>query len=1209
MNVTVLIYAILHNYAGTYDGQTYDAGDKVHVIFNTSTQEFSVDLYDSTGALKGSPDDGPNLDAFRSYQLVTQEPFYSFCSGTTLNYVVDVPNAWPYAELQSTPNHYTCVIEAIVCDLEISSVVDLVAASSPTSNDGSLTVSATSTAGGSNVINNGAFETELAPSISIGSGNAWSWSGAFSGCAFNELPSSLSPTARLRIPYNTVGGVTYTFELSTRANDGGGGAGNYTDWKLYLTDGVDFSNVVTESNKPLGTSIFTITITPNADFPYIEITAESNNVNGQDREVLLLLIEKTSSNGGVKFSLTDFDYQTGGQTSGLFSSLYPGVYTIYARDANGCFDTFSVRVPVTNVYGVYYRLEFDDINNYAQHKIDILKRGFSGSVTEICGADVPIRISYNGSGEGKYSPLVGSSAVVGLMSESNQQFSELFLGDDRQFQVRYYRDNEIRWIGYIIPSMYEEPYIAPPYPVFFTATDGIGDLKNFDLLNDVDERYREDVSQMFLIKEVLNKLNLGIDIHSGVNLYETTMDQADSDDPLPQTYVNTDAYYGEEPQEEPLDCDTVLQAILKPYGARLFQAYGVWWIVRTQEMSGIQSSAYIILPSSWVNTFAATPLTASGDDFTAAITSGSNWGADQPLQIEIPSGATLEFDVIIEVTGTWTGSISFAFAINKEGGGGSETGIDSFNITANQGATTRTISILKTSAQLDECLQIFISGTSSGTANITITMPVGESIYIPPINFNYRIFDSDGVYQSNSNFEPAKDFSSGSDIDRAVPRDRAGLLMIIPGYGKISLTQELGLKNNLLKSGEFEEDDLVPTGIGSQMFFREWTIELNAEGLTYGLERVTNGDSRGAFYMDFLNASDNDYNLLKATLFEIEASPADKMKFSFQYLVRPSIQAEWVRFGFKLIATGGPSTTLYYNASAEFNTPITTPWQAGDVLNEIYADKYGEWVKLEFPMKAVEGATHVELRFYLQANNRADYTDINDLPNTLPFGTKRTVLRVINTGAHISYYTYTDTLEDEDLPNIVVPSGGGGAWKLDNTIQFTNDFSILNSILIDNAVIGYLPDGEDPDEQNILTYLNAEAIKTNYDENLFHGDLGDVSNGQNIYNNYLRLSDGTPTALWSGSKPILQVLIEDYTAQMKVPNYRIQSPIFYDIDITFLTIFEDQFDGGRKYIQNFLDCDVKNNTANVEMIELKDVTDDTNAAFSNAYSNAYDSEN
>src|SRR5689334_8480115 len=144
MDVTVLIYAIIDDYAGTYDGLTYDAGDKVHVIFDTGTEGITVDLYDSDGTLKGSPSSGPNLSAFRSYELITDEPFYRFCDGTTLKYINDTPAAWPYGELLEYANHFSCVVEAPVCDLEISSIVEITPASSPVSADGALIASATS---------------------------------------------------------------------------------------------------------------------------------------------------------------------------------------------------------------------------------------------------------------------------------------------------------------------------------------------------------------------------------------------------------------------------------------------------------------------------------------------------------------------------------------------------------------------------------------------------------------------------------------------------------------------------------------------------------------------------------------------------------------------------------------------------------------------------------------------------------------------------------------------------------------------------------------------------------------------------------------------------------------------------------------------------------------------------------------------------------
>lgn len=138
---------------------------------------------------------------------------------------------------------------------------------------------------------NGSFIATLDPSTSEGVGNAWAWTGAFSGSAINNLPASLAPTQRLRMPLPIKSGLNYKFELTVRNNDGGGGAGNFTDLKLYLTDGIDFSNVVVEPNLPLGVSIFEVELVATKNWPYVEITLEANNVAGQLREIVIHLVD------------------------------------------------------------------------------------------------------------------------------------------------------------------------------------------------------------------------------------------------------------------------------------------------------------------------------------------------------------------------------------------------------------------------------------------------------------------------------------------------------------------------------------------------------------------------------------------------------------------------------------------------------------------------------------------------------------------------------------------------------------------------------------------------------------------------------------------------------------------------------------------------------------------------------------------------------
>jgi hypothetical protein len=152
-------------------------------------------------------------------------------------------------------------------------------------------------------------------------------------------------------------------------------------------------------------------------------------------------VTATSSNGSYKFSLDpDFDYYTEGQTTGLFAGVYAGQYTITAKDEIGCVDTITLTVPVPDFYNPLYRLEYTDHNDLPT-RVDILERGYTGEVTEVCGDADPFILKYNGSGEiNKFTPIIPSEARLTIMSETNFQFRDLFSEDERKYQVRYYKD-------------------------------------------------------------------------------------------------------------------------------------------------------------------------------------------------------------------------------------------------------------------------------------------------------------------------------------------------------------------------------------------------------------------------------------------------------------------------------------------------------------------------------------------------------------------------------------------------------------------------------------------------------------------------------------------------------------------------------------------------------------------------------------------------
>lgn len=135
----------------------------------------------------------------------------------------------------------------------------------------------------------------------------------------------------------------------------------------------------------------------------------------------------------------------------------------------------------------------------------------------------------------------------------------------------------------------------------------------------------------------------------------------------------------------------------------------------------------IIDPDEWVNTFSSNAMTATETGFTQDVVSGDNWGNDMPIQIDLPNPKTITFDVQITVAGTWTGQVDITFFITKSGG--IETATDAIAITGNVTNQTHNISLAKANSQTGESLRIQVSGTATGTAEVTINIPIGQILY------------------------------------------------------------------------------------------------------------------------------------------------------------------------------------------------------------------------------------------------------------------------------------------------------------------------------------------------------------------------------------------------------------------------------------------------------------------------------------------------
>ncbi len=373
----------------------------------------------------------------------------------------------------------------------------------------------------------------------------------------------------------------------------GGFAELLTTFPYYqYCEGTTLHKVGTSNGFPYGTLSFNFNNSECILAPVCDLEISSSYTvtpaTGPSNADGAITISATSSNGVIKYSLNpSFVYATDGQTSPTFSGLLPQFYTIYAKDEVGCQDNITFEIAITEVYGVKHRLDLTDTHILSGKDIrfDIEERSYVGPILEMCGeGKSPILVSYDGDRDDASRDFLPSQSVLKILVETEGQYAHLFGQDDRKHIGKLYLDGELYHVGYLVPEFRQEPYFFTPYGVSVTFSDQLGELKNKDFRDYYGNLIKGDLSMIKIIAEILKKTNLNMNIRCGVNVFEENMDQAATDDPLAQSYIDTRIFRAA--KDVPLKCDYVLSELMKPFRAQFFQSQGMWWIIRLSDSVG-----------------------------------------------------------------------------------------------------------------------------------------------------------------------------------------------------------------------------------------------------------------------------------------------------------------------------------------------------------------------------------------------------------------------------------------------------------------------------------------------------------------------------------------------------------------------------------------------------------------------------------------------
>ena len=215
-------------------------------------------------------------------------------------------------------------------------------------------------------------------------------------------------------------------------------------------------------------------------------------------------------------------------------------------------------------YGVKYQFSIEATNG-DEVDIFLLQRDYSGQKHIRALGRAPIlKRERNGC-------ILGTSLEIFAECRVDGEFAELYTSDAYEYKVEVYKRQILQWTGFVSPELYAEPDIAPPYDVQIIATDGLGELKNYDFA-----AYDRPKSYQAYIESMLEHtgLALAVDVVSDLQYYDEGWSDANG---LESIVVDLSHKAGE-------NCYDILQAMLTSVNACITQQDGNWTVIRESDL-------------------------------------------------------------------------------------------------------------------------------------------------------------------------------------------------------------------------------------------------------------------------------------------------------------------------------------------------------------------------------------------------------------------------------------------------------------------------------------------------------------------------------------------------------------------------------------------------------------------------------------------------
>ena len=209
--------------------------------------------------------------------------------------------------------------------------------------------------------------------------------------------------------------------------------------------------------------------------------------------------------------------------------------------------------------------------------IEIWQEGFVGEPASYQGGQSPVSIRWNGS---DYKRVIGSEMIVTIVSPYDLTW--LNTTSDRSILVQLKKGGSLYHQGFIVPNQFVESLNAGVRSFELSVNDGLGLLGEHKYADEDGHPYDGSETLIKIIAKALANTGLEMNIVCCDNLYESSMNQTDSDDPLAQSTI--DQFIFADENYDPATAYDVIDKVLKHKNLRIFQSNGAWWIMPRTSM-------------------------------------------------------------------------------------------------------------------------------------------------------------------------------------------------------------------------------------------------------------------------------------------------------------------------------------------------------------------------------------------------------------------------------------------------------------------------------------------------------------------------------------------------------------------------------------------------------------------------------------------------